>query len=146
MRSQIIQLRRTLMNTVSHKKYLIFQFYRLPYSTGRFCICCLAFAKDGMLWQKVKIRHREPQPNMYSSMSGVEALTFGFAPALSAVLTYADIFFIATYPPCFIFFHQLQSGWERTASLLKMKSLFCVFLLEEQPTTQNIFHSIFQTS
>lgn len=138
MRSQIIQLRRTVMNTVSHKKYLIFQFYRLPYLTGRFSVCCSAFAKDGMLWQKVKIRHGEPQPNMYSSVSGVEALTFGSAPAL------LFIFFITTYPPCFIFFHQLQSGWERTAFSLKMK--FCVFLLEEQPTTQNIFHSIFQTS
>lgn len=76
------------MNTVSHKKHLIFQFYPLPYLTGMFGACCRAFAADGMLWQKVKLRHPDPQPNMYSSVSGVEVLTFGFAPVLAAVLTY----------------------------------------------------------
>lgn len=56
MPSQIIQLQRTLMNTVSHKKHLIFQFLQLPYLTGMFRACCWVFAADGMLWQKSEVK------------------------------------------------------------------------------------------
>lgn len=143
MRSQIIQLRRTLMNTVSHKKYLIFQFYRLPYSTGRFCVCFLAFTKDGMLWRKVKIRHREPQPNMCSSMSGVEALTLGFPPALAADLMYAVYLFHYYLSSMFHFLSSVAKRLGKNSIFAKNEiAVLCIFV----GRAHNIFHSIFQTS
>lgn len=45
---------------------------------------------------------------MYSSVSGVEVLTFGFAPVPAAVLTYVVCLYSTSCPPSFIVFHQLQ--------------------------------------